>query len=128
MSKQITPAIKDYSYDGFKFSVVKYTYPKPNLARQFLEGSIEINDWWCGYVFIPENHKYYDKPYDDITLEAHGGLTFASKFHGKTSKNFGEFAIGFDFNHFRDNGGSEELVIEECKNIINQLTDRGKGI
>lgn len=120
MGNQIMPSTKDYSYNGFKFSTVKYTYTAPNVARMFLE-NISTHDWWCGYVFLPENHQYYGKWYDDIPLEAHGGLTFGDKFHSKSSKNFGEFAIGFDFNHFGDNGGSEELVIKECKKIIGQL-------
>lgn len=32
----------------------------------------------CGYVGVPEGHQYFGKEYDDVPVEAHGGLTFAS--------------------------------------------------
>lgn len=31
---------------------------------------------WCGYVGVPEDHRYFLKPYVDIEAEVHGGLTF----------------------------------------------------
>jgi hypothetical protein len=32
---------------------------------------------WCGYVGVPEGHPYFEKDYDDCTVDVHGGLTFA---------------------------------------------------
>ena len=32
---------------------------------------------WCGYVGIPESHSLFGQGYDDVDVEAHGGLTFA---------------------------------------------------
>lgn len=32
----------------------------------------------CGYVGVPEGHQDYEKKYDDVPAEVHGGLTFAS--------------------------------------------------
>lgn len=113
-------SITDYYYDGFSFSVVKNIYRQPNIARVFLDG-VMCNDWWCGYVFLPKYHIYYMKNYDDISIICHGGLTFGEDFAGTPSKNRGKFAIGFDFNHAGDNGGSQELVFNECKKIIDQL-------
>lgn len=30
----------------------------------------------CGYVGIPKGHPYYGRHYDEVPVEAHGGLTF----------------------------------------------------
>lgn len=37
---------------------------------------------WCGYVGIPPGHPYYEKNYDDVPVEIHGGLTYASQCNG----------------------------------------------
>lgn len=51
----------------------------------------------CGYVGIPENHKYYKKYYEDIpNIYCHGGLTF-SDFSLKLGSDL--WWIGFDCNH-----------------------------
>jgi len=58
----------------------------------------------CGYVRVPEGHKFYDKFYSDIDIDCHGGLTFSSyvternEFNGLTPG----FWIGFDCAHYRD--------------------------
>lgn len=36
----------------------------------------------CGYVGIQEGHPWYGKGYEDVTVEAHGGLTYAEKCAG----------------------------------------------
>jgi len=33
----------------------------------------------CGYVGVPESHKYFDADYADVDVEAHGGLTFGDR-------------------------------------------------
>jgi hypothetical protein len=33
----------------------------------------------CGYVAVPPGHPYYEKDYDDVDVEVHGGLTYADK-------------------------------------------------
>lgn len=52
----------------------------------------------CGYVGIPENHRFYKKSYDDLNeineLEVHGGLTFSD-----TIGNDGLWYFGFDAAH-----------------------------
>lgn len=111
----------DFEYKDYKYSIINYGWEKVNISREFLEGSLGMNDWWCGYVFIPKGHKYYNKDYDDIPLSPHGGLTYAGKFHIKESKNKDKFAIGFDFNHYDDHGGSKQQVIDECKGLISEL-------
>jgi hypothetical protein len=36
---------------------------------------------WCGYVGVPERHKYFGSHYDDVDVDCHGGLTFADRCH-----------------------------------------------
>lgn len=31
---------------------------------------------WCGYVGVPPGHRHYEKPYHDVEVAIHGGLTF----------------------------------------------------
>lgn len=38
----------------------------------------------CGYVGVPEGHPDYQKGYDDVPVEVHGGLTFADGCHEAT--------------------------------------------
>ena len=56
----------------------------------------------CGYVGIPENHRFYKKSYDDLNeineLEVHGGLNFAGKINAKD----GLWFFGFDAAHCGD--------------------------
>jgi len=33
---------------------------------------------WCGYVGVPPGHPWHGKSYHDITVDVHGGLTYAS--------------------------------------------------
>lgn len=91
-----------------------------------------------GYVRIPREHKFYQKGYDDIPIECHGGLTFAGDL-----ENDGDWYIGFDTAHAFDYmpflqmvmGRNRDLSIldieqqykdityvrNECKKIIDQL-------
>ncbi len=32
----------------------------------------------CGYVGVPKGHPWFGKDYDDVEVDVHGGLTFAS--------------------------------------------------
>jgi hypothetical protein len=56
----------------------------------------------CGYVAVPFGHPYYQKRYEDMDIECHGGLTF------------GECAdshwIGFDCSHSMDYSPSLEYL------------------
>lgn len=42
------------------------------MNRNSLAGS------WCGYVGVPEGHPYFGKEYDEVKLDGHGGVNFAS--------------------------------------------------
>lgn len=69
---------------------------------------------WCGYVGIPESNKAYESDYDnvddlleeDVYVEAHGGLTFASdRIYEQDEQVFGDVQLwwfGFDCAHVGD--------------------------
>jgi len=88
----------------------------------------------CGYVNVVGT-KLYGKDYDDIDIECHGGLTYANK-SLRTVNDTGWF-IGFDYAHYGDYMGYDSLysfdltsddkrwtteeIVEECKNVIEQI-------
>jgi hypothetical protein len=37
---------------------------------------------WCGYVAVPPDHPAYEKPYDKVDVNVHGGLTYADHCRG----------------------------------------------
>ena len=52
------------------------------------------------YVGVPEDSLLAGKSYDDMPLDVHGGLTFASEGHGPWPK--GWFWYGWDYSHAGD--------------------------
>jgi hypothetical protein len=115
--------VHDFEYRGFNCTVVNYSFETLNLARTFLEGMDDYSDWWCGYVQIPEGHKFYGKYYDDVDIDCHGGLTFAGDFHVTDSNNAGKWCIGFDFQHYNDHGGDRMKAEFECKKVVDQMLE-----
>ena len=90
----------------------------------------------CSYVKIPKKHKYYNKYYDKIEINCHGGLTFASDdFMFNPIVVEDSWWIGWDYAHFRDfvgfmeNDGNHEKkwtteeIFEEIKEVIKQLIE-----
>lgn len=81
---------------------------------------------WCGYVEVPRDHPWYEKPYDDIEVEVHGGLTYAKKSNEA-------WRIGFDCAHYMDlipfiplpdsEYRTYEFVVEECRGMAKQAKE-----
>lgn len=87
----------------------------------------------CGYVGLPKGHKYFEKDYDYIGVDVHGGLTYA----GDSLMNQPEtdlWWIGFDCAHGGDLSYLEssyqvesdeyrtmEYVENEIKKLVDQL-------
>ena len=85
------------------------------------------------YVNVPESHPYYGKKYDDISIEVHGGLTFAGD---RPFLDKGYF-IGWDYGHFpydyiksleellwegsTGHKYTQDEIIEDAYMVINQL-------
>ncbi len=79
---------------------------------------------WVGYVIEPKEHSMYNKSIDEVFPDVHGGLTYSDTLHWKDSKNYGKFALGFDFNHGFDDGGSEEEARAECIKLVKYLKEK----
>lgn len=56
---------------------------------------------WCGYVGVPDTHEYHGKDYDDVPVEVHGGLTYASDRAPRKDPD-GLWYLGFDCAHCGD--------------------------
>ncbi len=90
----------------------------------------------CAYVALPNSHKYYNKEYNDIDVDCHGGLTFGRFTTFEPDKDE-KFWIGWDYAHYGDYSGTDlmfspdfcvggkkwttEEILEEVKNVICQL-------
>ena len=120
---QKEPNYETFDYKGFKVVIKR---------MMFFGGQLN------GYVRIPKGHKFYDKGYDDIPIECHGGLTFAGDLEED-----GDFYVGFDTAHHMDyipflqmslgkdgvtssvltDGTYKDInyVRNECKSIVDQL-------
>ena len=69
---------------------------------------------WCAYVGVPEGHPAYGQGYDDVDVDAHGGLTYAAGCQETDDPAFGichvpqegrpavVWWLGFDCHHFMD--------------------------
>jgi hypothetical protein len=80
--------------------------------------------WGNGYVLIPEGHDFHGKPYHDIDVSVHGGLTFAE--HIPEGDDFGwrpGYWIGFDTAHAGDDKTfwTKLEVLKETINLLLQV-------
>ena len=63
---------------------------------------------WCGYVAVPQTHASYAASYDDVNVNVHGGLTYASACRGvvchvpKPGASDDVWWFGFDCAHCGD--------------------------
>lgn len=85
----------------------------------------------CGYVKVPKNHLWYEKPYNEIECFIHGGLTVSKQ--GTNT----HYWVGFDCAHPGDLVPSLkkifqkmfansvyrniDYVMQECKNLVDQM-------
>ena len=89
----------------------------------------------CGYVKLTPDNDFFGKDYDNISVECHGGLTFAEG-------NDTEWIIGFDCAHLGDlqplytqmeyysNNGTYrdmEYVTFQCESICEQISTKSKS-
>lgn len=95
-----------------------------------------------GYVVIPKEHPMFNKHYDDIDVNIHGGLTFSStmdtdsSYWNRIKNNFemvsgkvedipNSYVVGFDTCHWQDNKSNwnKEACIAETVNLKEQLEE-----
>ena len=109
------------------------TFPKEHLLEKesyyngFKYVVMNLGNYLCGYVAIPEGHPLAGVNYNDIDdIHCHGGLTYSEDFLTDYSNDEGYWWIGFDCNHGGDtmNKCNVQYVSNECKNIINQINNK----
>lgn len=121
------------TYKGYMF-FIKHIYRDTactNFFRELSEGVPISNDWYNGYVILPDDHELVDKFYGDFEkeyeLEVHGGITFSdylSRIMDLENMDLEEgYVLGFDCNHVGDNpvDCNQGYVANECKKLIDQL-------
>lgn len=71
----------------------------------------------CAYIMIPKNNKYFEKDYEEIDIDVHGGLTYSDKYLPFEIKNSETkcWYIGWDYAHFGDYAGYEERLSKELR-------------
>lgn len=98
---------KEFTYKGYDCLVIGY-----NIGHR------------CGYVRLPEGHKYYKKHYDDIPVDVHGGLTFSEDIDDELAERFERFPkgywIGFDCAHLGD-AQDEQLMSQGLKETYSRI-------
>lgn len=99
-------------YRGYDMVIRLYgSFVPPNPMR-----------WFCGYVRLPEDHKFYGKKFDEIDglVSVHGGVTFAGELDSADG-----FYIGFDCAHAGDSPKvqDEAYTLGECKRLVDQLIE-----
>lgn len=100
-------ALLDVRYMGIDYDDIMKAYLSldmkppvviiPNTRNTFTD-----TGWGNGYVRIPEGHEYYEKTYDDIPVNVHGGLTFGDHVFGKDKYFSDGYWVGFDTAHYGD--------------------------
>jgi len=86
------------------------------------------------YVEIPKEHKCFQKHYDECNVDCHGGLTFSNDtlwagddekkgwFIGWDYAHYGDYvAMHYSFNDETDKKWNTAEILEEVKNVIEQL-------
>jgi hypothetical protein len=82
-----------------------------------------LGGWGNGYIGIPQKHPWFEKHYDDIPCEVHGGLTYSDHNNPTTRKADKDiWWIGFDTMHAYDNQGncSKTYVEQEVESMKQQ--------
>lgn len=98
---------------------------------------------WCGYVGVPNTHRFYGKSYDDPDVSVHGGLTYAAKCAGhichipEPGMPDDVWWLGFDTAHAGDTTPAYDFglhefstykdmnyVIAQTKSLAEQLIER----
>ena len=67
------------------------------------------------YVEIPVTSKLYNKHYDDINIDVHGGLTYSADHLDIGDDVLKGWFIGWDYAHYNDYLGFEDFYLKEFK-------------
>jgi hypothetical protein len=73
----------------------------------------------CGYVSVPAEHPMYEKHYDDVAVDVHGGLTYADRHDGS-------WWLGYDCAHLGD-ARDPELMSDKYKEAFSHWSNFTEG-
>lgn len=66
----------------------------------------------CGFIYVPKDHPWHGKNYEQIAVNVHGGLTYSREMNNQ------EHIIGFDCSHWNDlSPGLADPLIEARKSF-----------
>ena len=121
---------KEGDYKKWTYIAKNGLYFDCNIIRNTRGGHL------CGYVVLTQDNDFFGKNYDDIPVDCHGGLTYATDSDQ-------DWVIGFDCAHYGDlqpfynemewySGGDSiyrdmEFVTRECESICEQVSVRSKS-
>lgn len=98
--------------------------------RAVITRAVGVMSHLCGYVGVPNMHKFYGMDYASVDADVHGGLTYSAK--GEYPVESDLWWLGFDCAHAGDfEGGSclgkplrtLEYVVQECESLAKQLQE-----
>lgn len=90
-----------------KLSTVYYDWFDEGVRCLIVRGPASL----CAYFGIPIDHPLANKPYDDLPLDVHGGLTFSGEGEDKfRPKDF--WWYGWDYGHTGDKSTYDSLVLD----------------
>lgn len=100
-------ALLDVKYMGIDYNDILKAYLSLDMSPPVVIvpntwNTFSDTGWGNGYVRIPEGHPYYEKTYDDIPVNVHGGLTFGDHVFGKDKYFSDGYWVGFDTSHYGD--------------------------
>lgn len=108
-----------FTYCGYKCTIISIE-DNDELSLFY---NIFPSKYYCGYVAVPYWHPAYEKKYDNLHIQCHGGLTYSD--HNLLGQDYPAWWIGFDCAHFYDIDNPKDInfVRQECRNIVDQLRD-----
>lgn len=110
------------NYRGYELIVRKLSFEIWVRTSSWLQ---QNNDYYCGYVVIPEESPFYGMDYGDLEdcICVHGGLTYSGMIDGIDG-----YLIGFDCGHGGDNPyiQDEKYTLKECESLVDQIIELEK--
>ena len=108
----------------------EYTAQNGSIIKCYLQRHGSMGHL-CGYVILTKDNKFWSKDYDEIPVQVHGGLTYASVDDNDN------WVVGFDCAHSGDLVPSfqkvhlnvndiyrdKEYVVSECESLAEQLSE-----
>lgn len=109
------PDLITFKHAGFDCEIVRVVvYKEPVL--QFAKEFQMFGGYLCGYIFIPLDHPWKEKKYDEIEANVHGGITYFER-------KYETWKVGFDCAHSHDILPSMISIMNEIKEEVIKLVE-----